>query len=92
MDSLTPGQQSVLHAFFTYGIPLDDTTLTTYVHHKEPLNQSSSGIRSRRAELARKGLIQAVDTRVLKSGRHAVVHALTPSGKVLASQLVVPAV
>jgi hypothetical protein len=67
---------------------MDDTALTVYVHHVAEQSMSSSGIRTRRAELTRTTppLLQAVDTKRLKSGRRAAIHALTPTGQILASQ------
>jgi hypothetical protein len=49
---------------------------------------SSSGIRTRRNELVRKGLLQDTgDRRKLKSGRHAIVHGLTMDGYGIADDL-----
>lgn len=90
--SLSPGQTSVLRAFYEFEKPLDDTGLAVYVHHIEDDPQSSSGIRSRRAELVRKGLVTAVGTKRLKSGRTAAIHALTPQGESIASSLFVKSV
>lgn len=85
---LTAGQTAVLRAFHEFG-PMTDVALSVYVHHVEEVSMSSSGIRSRRAELARatssRGpLLHAVGTKKLKSGRRAAVHALTDEGKLLA--------
>ena len=89
---LTQGQRVVLRAFYEFG-PMDDTALSIYVHHIADEPMSSSGIRSRRAELARltdeagNGLLRIVRTKKLKSGRRAAVHALTDAGYLLASEL-----
>jgi hypothetical protein len=87
LSGLTDGQRNVLRAFYEFG-PMDDTALTVYVHHVADKAMSSSGIRTRRAELTRTAppLLQAVDTKRLKSGRRAAIHALTPTGYALASQ------
>jgi hypothetical protein len=71
---------------------MDDQALTVYVHHIEDDGQSSSGIRSRRAELCRRDgnrppLLQVVGTKKLKSGRRAAVHGLTKTGKRVADKL-----
>lgn len=76
---LTEGQKAVIRTLGTLGA-VTDAALATYVHHMDRTAQSSSSVRSRRAELVRKGLVHAVDTVVLKSGRRAAVHDLTPAG------------
>lgn len=86
-NSLTPGQTAVLRAFNDFGRPMDDTALSVFVHHIEDEDMSSSGVRSRRAELCRAGLVGVVGTKVLKSGRRAAIHDLTPQGKRLARAL-----
>lgn len=78
--NLTKGQLVVLRAFKSFG-PMDDVALTVYVHHIADSAMSSSGIRSRRAELARKGYIAITGTKRVKSGRRAAVHGITPFGK-----------
>lgn len=87
-SSLTAGQTEVLRAFSDHG-PMHDAELATFVHHHSPLTMSSSGIRTRRAELARMDppLLQTVGRRVMKSGRNSVVHGLTREGLVLADLL-----
>ncbi len=86
-NSLTRNQLAVLEAFHEFGRPMDDVTLTAFTHHIERVPQSSSGIRSRRAELSRKMLIETVGTKKLTSGRLAAVHALTTNGRLLAESL-----
>lgn len=91
-NSLTDGQKAVLRAFHEFGRPLDDLALSVYVHHIEDDPMSSSGIRSRRAELsrpteARKAYVQLVGTKRLKSGRRAAVHGLTKAGQKAADRL-----
>lgn len=99
-ENLTDGQIAVLRAFWGFGKPLDDQALAVYVHHIEDDPMSSSSVRSRRAELTRpifnergeavtKPLVAAVDTKRLRSGRRAAVHALTPAGQKVAETLFV---
>lgn len=81
---LTEGQTAVLRAFHEFG-PMTDVALSVYVHHVSETSMSSSGIRSRRAELTRPtaqrgSLLHVVGTKKLKSGRRAAVHALTNEG------------
>lgn len=86
---LTPGQIEVLRAFLEHG-PMHDAELATFVHHRSPLNMSSSGIRTRRAELTRTDppLVQASGIeRRMKSGRNAAVHSLTVEGYQIAADL-----
>lgn len=84
--TLTDGQKAVLRAFYTFG-PMDDVALSVYVHHVEDLEMSSSGIRTRRSELARKGLLAPYGTKRAKSGRHATIWALSPAAKPIARKL-----
>lgn len=88
---LTEGQIAVLQAFHEFG-PMTDVALSVYVHHVSEASMSSSGIRSRRAELTRptaqrKSFLHAVGTKKLKSGRRAAVHALTDEGRRAAEAL-----
>lgn len=85
-ESLTEGQTAVLRAFSEFGA-MDDTPLTIYVHHVSGKNMSSSGIRTRRAELVRKGLLTVAGIKTLKSGRNAVVHGISARGLAVASWL-----
>ena len=85
-NTLTDGQKAVLSAFHGFG-PMDDVALTVYVHHISDVPMSSSGIRTRRSELLRKGLLEVTGAKRLKSGRFAHVHGLTPAGKRLARAL-----
>jgi len=78
--SLTKGQRTVLAAFKSFGA-MDDLALTVYVHHVAESPMSSSGIRSRRAELVRKGLLTVTGVKTLKSGRAAAIHGITLQGK-----------
>lgn len=77
---LTAGQEAVLRAFYEFA-PMDDTALTVYVHHISGRSMSSSGIRSRRAELVRKGLVAVTGVKTLKSGRNAAIHGITLRGR-----------
>lgn len=78
---LTPGQEVVLTALADFGKPIDDTGLAVYVHHAMGRVMSSSGVRSRRAELVRKGLVSVTGTHPTKSGRAASIHGLTAAGQ-----------
>ena len=89
--SLTKGQRAVLRAFSDFGA-MDDTALTVYVHHIADVSMSSSGIRSRRAELVRKGLVAVTGIKTLKSGRNAAIHGLTSTGTRVVTVLDRPAV
>ena len=83
--SLTAGQTEVLKAFLDHG-PMHDAELATFVHHHSPLTMSSSGIRTRRSELANMEppLLQATGVRPMKSGRNSAIHDLTPTGRIIA--------
>jgi len=98
--TLTDGQRAVLRAFHEFGRPMDDITLSVLVHHVADRPYSSSGIRSRRAELCRtidndgitnyastQPLVESVGRKRLRSGRYAQVFALTAEGKRVAKAL-----
>jgi hypothetical protein len=85
-DALSAGQITVLRAFHEFG-PMDDTALAVYVHHVAEQPMSSSGIRTRRAELVRKGLLAVVRTKRVKSGRRAAIHGLTWDGRAVTEVL-----
>ena len=72
MSKLTAGQQEVLEVLEDFG-PLPDVALVPLTQHVAMSHQSSSSIRSRRAELARAGLVEAVGERKMPSGRKAQV-------------------
>lgn len=68
---MTAGQQEVLDVLGTYG-PLPDHALVPLAQHVTKSHQSSSSIRSRRAELVRMGRIRdAGNDIVMPSGRRA---------------------
>lgn len=69
---LTPGQAEVLAVLKEYG-PIADHALVPLAQHQMKLNQSSSGIRSRRSELGTLGLVRQVTTTKTRSGRQAGV-------------------
>lgn len=69
---MTRSQREVLEVLDVYG-PLPDTALVPLAQHVGDVHQSSSGIRSRRAELASQGLVKQVDTITLPSGKTAKV-------------------
>lgn len=72
ITKLTPGQTAVLAVLKEYG-PIADHALVPLAQHQMKINQSSSGIRSRRAELERRGLVTQVTTTKTRSGRQAGV-------------------
>lgn len=72
---MTPNQASVYKALSEYG-PLPDHALVPMVQHVAQVHQSSSGIRSRRAELVAGGAVREVDTIKMPSGRLASVWAV----------------
>jgi len=69
---MTASQQAVLNAVKQYG-PITDAALVPLMQHLDQAKMSSSGIRSRRAELVEKGLVTACDTIKMPSGRLANV-------------------
>ena len=71
-NKLTPGQTEVLAVLKEYG-PIADHALVPLAQHQMKVNQSSSGIRSRRAELQRRGLVVEVARTKTRSGRMAGV-------------------
>lgn len=73
--SLTKRQAEVYDVFQEFGVALPDHALVPLAQHASRVHQSSSGIRSRRAELTRKGLVQQVGTTKTGSGRTAGVYA-----------------
>jgi hypothetical protein len=69
---VTARQKEVYDVFMTVNRPLPDHVLVPLVQHLGKLHQSSSGIRSRRAELVEKRLVQpSLDTTKMPSGRFA---------------------
>ena len=70
--AVTPAQAEVYDALFDWG-PFPDHILVPVVQHTGPLHQHSSGIRTRRAELKAKGLIQFDAETRTNSGRKATV-------------------
>jgi hypothetical protein len=71
---MTKSQQDVLGVIKQYG-PMPDVALVPMAQHVANIHQSSSGVRSRRAELAAAGLVQIVGRQKLPSGRSAAVWA-----------------
>jgi hypothetical protein len=69
---LTPGQSAVYAVVKQHG-PLADHILVPVAQHESGSHLSSSGIRSRRAELADKKLVKPTGTVKMPSGREAVV-------------------
>lgn len=67
---LTRGQQAVLDVLKLYG-PLPDHALVPLAQHVTQVHQTSSSIRSRRAELTARGLVRKSDTVRMPSGRSA---------------------
>lgn len=72
---MTSNQKEVLRTLEVWG-PMPDVALVPIAQHVMRSRQSSSGIRSRRAELARSGKITQIDEMELPSGRKAAVWAV----------------
>lgn len=70
--NITDSQRAVYEVLRDYG-PLPDVALVPLAQHVMHNPQSSSGIRSRRAELVRKGFITEIDSIKTASGRKAGV-------------------
>lgn len=70
--NVTDSQGDVYDTLKLYG-PLPDVALVPVAQHVQGTHQTSSGIRSRRAELVRKGLADEVRTVRMPSGRSAGV-------------------
>lgn len=71
--SLTPAQQEVLDILVAHG-PLADHVLVPITQHAGAMHQSSSSVRSRRAELTKLGKVTPVDQVKMPSGRFASIH------------------
>lgn len=71
--TLTDNQAAVYGVLEQYG-PLADHALVPLAQHQLQVHQSSSGIRSRRAELVDLTLVAAVATTKTGSGRSAAVY------------------
>ena len=69
---MTASQELVLSVLQKYG-PLPDHALVPLVQHVAQAHMSSSGIRSRRAELVDQGELVLVDEVRMPSGRKAAV-------------------
>jgi hypothetical protein len=69
---MTTGQTAVLNVLKQHG-PLPDHALVPLVQHVAQAKMSSSGIRTRRSELADAGHVKPVDEIKMPSGRNAVV-------------------
>lgn len=78
--ALTRGQETVLSALGQFD-RIDDAGLAVYVHHVADSDMSSSGVRTRRCELHRKGLVDIKNLKRTKSGRAAGEHGLTQTGR-----------
>lgn len=72
---MTNSQQDVLEVIHKHG-PMSDQALVPLAQHMGAVHQSSSGIRTRRAELVRLGRVRQVGTMTLPSGRDAAVWAV----------------
>lgn len=72
---MTASQEAVLAVLEKHG-PLPDHALVPIVQHVERHHMSSSGIRSRRAELVEQGYVVEVDEIKMPSGRMAAVWAV----------------
>jgi hypothetical protein len=82
---VTKGQLAVHSTLKQYG-PLADHALVPIVQHEVGIHYSSSGIRSRRSELASKGAVVPVDEVVMPSGRGAIVWDVAKKVKVKAKK------
>jgi hypothetical protein len=69
---MTKGQKEVLKMLKHHG-PMTDQALVPLMQHLAPTHYSSSGIRTRRAELAELGKLKTKGRVKLPSGRYAVV-------------------
>ena len=69
---MTNGQTTVFNVLKEHG-PLPDHALVPLAQHVANAKMSSSGIRTRRAELVDQGLVEEVDTVKMPSGRLASV-------------------
>jgi hypothetical protein len=69
---MNESQKSVYTVLKKYG-PMPDQALIPLAQHLAEIHQSSSGIRTRRGELVRYGLIEQVGSLMLPSGRRAAV-------------------
>lgn len=72
---MTHSQESVLEVLDVYG-PMPDHALVPLAQHMGTVHQSSSGIRSRRAELVHMGRVKQVGSIQCPSGRNAAVWAV----------------
>lgn len=72
--SVTASQAEVYDVFEEFGVDLPDHALVPLAQHAMRSRQSSSGIRSRRAELVRKGLLREVGQTRTGSGRRASIY------------------
>lgn len=68
--AVTDSQAEVYSVLKTYG-PVPDHALVPLAQHVSAVHLSSSGIRSRRVELLRKGLVKQNGTTTTGSGRTA---------------------
>ncbi len=71
---VTPGQWEVYQCLRDIPAGMPDHALVPYAQHASGLRMSSSGIRSRRAELAASGLVKPAGTVKTGSGRIARVY------------------
>lgn len=76
--ALTQSQRDVLYVFVTDGAATDEQMIARYHRHRETgvnlTMQTESGLRSRRAELRRKGLIEACGRELLSTGNRGTIH------------------
>lgn len=69
---MTTSQETILTVLKQHG-PIPDHALVPLVQHVAQARMSSSGIRSRRAELVEQGVVKQVDEIKMPSGRMAAV-------------------
>jgi hypothetical protein len=71
---VTERQAEVYRVMRSVRRPVADHALVPLAQHMSSVHQSSSGIRSRRAELTQKGLVIPTGSTTTGSGRKAVVY------------------
>lgn len=71
--NVTPSQKDVYDVLKSYG-PMPDHALVPLAQHALNVHQTSSGIRTRRVELRRKGLVAVAGSTKTGSGRTATLY------------------
>ena len=77
MTNVTKKRQHVMATFRRYGSLTDEQLVSVYGQMDDVADQSDSGLRTRRSELVKMGLLcDTGQTRRIRSGRMAVVWGL----------------